>query len=133
MAFVAKNTEQKETILIWNINKDRHDTMRLILVMAGYDVRQVYDESDAINITGIMNQTNQMTACLLIKCNKSIEKLSSAFANLAESQFAAPILLVLPSEDQAQVVAIRSKVPQMLDVRFCLSDNTLDALTGIVV
>ena len=131
MTSQSQKDEQEETVLIWNLQKGRHDTMRLVLVMAGYGVRNVYDESDAINMVGILSQTNQKAVCLLIKCAGGIEKISGALANLEESEFSIPILLILPSAQPRMVDAMRSHIPQGLDVRFCLSDNTLDALTGI--
>ena len=123
--------KKKQTILNWNLSNDNQGNLRLVMSLAGFDVRDVYTEAEAINLVNLLNVSDDEIVCFLIRCTGNKTKTMDIFNSLVKGGFNLPVLLVASSEHESSFREVQDEVPECLDVHFCYSNSTLDALNSI--
>lgn len=125
-------TSEERIVLILDLREQQNDNIRFILKMAGYEVRYVYDEMDAINLLEVLNLSDTSSVlCLLIRCDQNHQRYVGRLRRLAKVGFALPIMLQFPQEQKRSEQSIRSALPENLDLHISFSDNTLQTMIGI--
>ena len=122
---------KRQTILNWNQGQTGKDNLKMVMTLAGFDVRDVYNETEAINLVNLLQASEEEAICFLVRCTGDQQKTIEVFRSLAAGQFRLPVLLVVPREHEASFRAVQDSVPAGLDVHFCYANSTLDALHHI--
>lgn len=120
--------EKKQTILNWNLGGGNQDNLKLVMTLAGFKVRDVQDESEAINLVDLVSVSEDEIVCFVIRCSGNKERTIAIFETLKKANFHIPILLVAALDHTSSFRAVQDQIPQGLDVHFCYSNSTLDAL-----
>ena len=118
-----------QSILRWVTDPQGNDQMKALLSLVGFDVRDVDDEMEAINVIGLSRMTAEEYTCFMICLSRNMSRLPEVFAYMDGVGFDLPILLVVPDAETMSIRKIQDRVPAGLNVHFCYENSTMDALT----
>lgn len=123
--------EKRQTILNWNQSDESQNNLKSVMTLAGFEVRDVYSESEAINLVKLLPGFEDEIICFLIRCTGNQDITLEILKTLATGGFTLPILLVASPEQEKSFREVQDSTPEGLNVHFCYANSTLDALSGI--
>ena len=124
----SESSENRQIVLVWDLNDSLGENFRLVLVMAGLDARFVNDEAEAINLAEISKSTTNEIICLLIRVPDNFIELRRVLRTLERTDFSHPVLLVVPVEQKKVISEMQVQLRSDLDLHFCYEDSAIDAL-----
>ena len=86
--------EKRQTILNWNQSDENQNHLKMVMTLAGFEIRDVYSESEAINLVKLLPVSEEVVVCLLVRCTGNQEITLEILKTLATGGFAMPVLLV---------------------------------------